>query len=221
MERHFHDEIKILKKKLLDMGFLVAETIEKSTRALLTRDTLLVQEVMEQEKTINRLEIEIDQQGHQLSALWQPMAGDLRLITSVLKINTDFERLGDHAVNIAERTVLILEEPHLEAAVQLPEMVRAVNQVLSDALLSLKFEDVDLARRVLMRDDEVDNYNDQLYQQLEGMMERDPNITRAGINLIMIGHNLERIADLANNIAEDVIYMKQGREVRHHTEEKK
>lgn len=218
MDRHFHEELKLLKEKLHRMGYLVAEAIEKAIAALFTRNRELARTVIEEENRINQLEVEIDDESHRLSALGQPMAGDLRLISAILKINTDFERLGDHAVNIAERAFLLLEEPMVETRVHLPEMAALTRQMLNDAIASLVHENVELARSVLKRDDEVDEYNDALYFKFEELMEKDALMIRVGMNLVMVGHNLERIADLANNIAEDVIYMKQGKEVRHRFE---
>ncbi len=215
MDRHFHEELKQFKEKLIEMGNLVVHAIETAVKALLSRDQKLASQVIEEEARINQFEIEIDEEGHRLSTLGQPMAGDMRLITSILKINTDLERLGDHAVNIAERIFLLLEEPRFEILVKLPEMAAVTIQMLKDALTSLKNEDVELARSVLSRDDEVDNFNDDLYFKFEELMEKDSSITRIGMNLVMVGHNLERIADLSNNIAENVIYLKQGKEVRH------
>ncbi len=215
MDRHFHEELKQFKGKLIQMGDLVVCAIENAVKALLNRDQKLASQVIEEETKINQREIEIDEEGHKLSTLGQPMASDMRLITSILKINTDLERLGDHAVNIAERTFLLLEEPRFENLVKLPEMASVTLQMLKDALSALKNEDVELARSVLSRDDEVDNFNDDLYFKFEELMEKDPSITRIGMNLVMVGHNLERIADLSNNIAENVIYLKQGKEVRH------
>ena len=218
MERHFHEELKELKQKLLKMGFLVEAAIEKAVDALLNRNSQFAKQVIEEEKIINQLEIEIDDKGHSLSALRQPMAVDLRILTAVLKMNTDLERMGDHAVNIAERTLTLLKEPPLEKDLRLEEMSKAALRMVTDALNSFIREDVELARSVLQCDDEVDAFNDDLYFQVTLSMQKKPSLIRAGINLIMIGHNLERIADLANNIAEDVVYMKQGKEVRHHVE---
>jgi len=216
--RHFDENLRALTDKLFVMGKLVEKAIDNSLHALFDRDRNIAQRVLLEEEEINRMEIEIDDLGHSLSALMQPMAMDLRLITAILKINTDMERMGDHAVNIAERALLLIEEPRLEIYVQLPEMADKVQKMLGDALLALSHEDAQLARTLLRRDDEVDACNDALYFKLEEMMEKDASLTRAGMNLVMVGHNLERIADLANNIAEDIIYMKQGREVRHHAE---
>jgi len=219
MERHFHEELKRLKGKLLQMGVLVEEAIEKAVRALLERNGSLAEEVFQDETAINQFEIAIDGEGHGLLALGQPMAVDLRLITMMLKINTDLERMGDHAVNIAERTQMLIEEPPLQMNIHLADMAKAAQSMVHDALDSFVNADVDTARNVLKRDDEVDAYNDGLYSQLTTIMEKDPSLTKTGLNLVMVGHNLERIADLANNIAEDVIYLKQGKEVRHRSEE--
>ena len=218
MQRHLHEELQELKQRLLRMGLLVEETIEKAVQALLKRDSVLANQVIAGDRVINQLEIEIDDKGHGLLALGQPMAVDLRVITSILKINTDLERMGDHAVNIAERTLQILKDPPIIADIHLAEMAKATQNMVRGALDSFVAGDVEIARKVLESDDQVDTYNDELYSKLEDLMEKDNDSVKSGMNLIIIGHNLERIADLANNIAEDVIYMKQGKEVRHHTE---
>ena len=218
MERHFHEDLKELKQRLLRMGLLVEETIEKAIQALLKRDSVLANQVIAGDRVINQLEIEIDDMGHSLLALGQPMAVDLRFITAILKINTDLERMGDHAVNIAERTLLIMKEPIIKADIHLTEMAMATEKMMKDALDAFVAGDVELARNVLKSDDAVDAYNDEINTKLEEAMQLSPTAVKAGMSLIIIGHNLERIADLANNIAEDVIYMKQGKEVRHRIE---
>jgi phosphate transport system protein len=215
MERHFHEELKDLKQELFQMGLFVKAAIEKSVQALLEHKDELARQVLEDEKMINRLEIEIDDKGHSLSALGQPMAVDLRMLTAILKMNTDLERMGDHAVNIAERALILIEAPAIEADFHLPQMARSAMRMLEDALNAFAGESAELARSVLVRDDEVDAYNDELYIQLAAFMEQNPASIRAGMNLVLVGHNLERIADLANNIAEGVVYMKQGKDIRH------
>lgn len=218
MERHFAEELKTLKQKLFQMGLLVEGAIEKSFEALAGRSEELVAAVLEDEKTINHLEIEIDEKGHAMFALLQPMAGDLRLLTMILKINTDLERMGDHAVNIAEKSRYLFTQPPLKLDVPLEEMARATQKMVRDALDCFMNENVDLARKVLQSDDKIDDYNDKIYQDLAGLMEKDPSSVRRALCYMMIGRNLERIADLANNIAEDTVYLKQGKEVRHHYE---
>jgi len=220
MERHFAEELQKLKQKLFQMGLLVEGAIEKSLEALTERSEDRVKSVLEDEKIINSLEIEIDENGHTLLALVQPMARDLRLITMTLKINTDLERMGDHAVNIAEKSQFLIGEPPLKLDFPLEAMAEAVKKMVRDALDCFMNENVDLARKVLQSDDKIDEYNDRLFMDMVALMEKDPSVIRRALNVLMIGRNLERIADLSNNIAEDTIYMKQGKEVRHHFETK-
>ena len=218
MERHFAEELKTLKQKLFQMGLLVEGAIEKSFEALIERSEDRVKAVLEDEKVINLLEIEIDEKGHTLLALVQPMARDLRLITMTLKINTDLERMGDHAVNIAEKSQYLISQAPLKMDFPLADMARAAQKMVRDALDCFMNENVDLARKVLESDDKIDDYNDKLYLDMAALMEKDPQTVRRALSVVMIGRNLERIADLANNIAEDTIYLKQGKEVRHHFE---
>jgi phosphate transport system protein len=218
MERHFAEELKTLKQKLFQMGLLVEGMIEKAFEALSERSEDRVKAVFEDEKTINTLEIEIDEKGHALFALVQPMAGDLRLLTMILKINTDLERMGDHAVNIAEKGQYLFSQPPLVLNIPLTEMAQATQKMVRDALDCFMNENVELARKVLESDDKIDNYNDKVYEDIASLMEKDPSVVRRGLSYMMISRNLERIADLANNVAEDTIYLKQGKEVRHHFE---
>ena len=218
MERHFHEEFKGLREKLFQMGLLVEGAIEKAVEALLRRSSKLADEVLEDEKTINQLEIEIDEKGHALFALAQPVASDLRLLTMILKINTDLERMGDHAVNIAQKSQFLISEPLLNTSFPLEAMTDDVQKMVRNAMDSFMNGNVDLARKVLASDDTVDDYNDTLYTDMTELMQKDPSKVKQALSLVMIGHNLERVADLANNIAEDTIYLKQGKEVRHHFE---
>lgn len=219
MDKHLDELLNDLKQKLLRMGLLVEETLGKAVQALLKRDNILAQQVIAGDQVINQLEMEIDDLGHSLLALGQPMAVDLRVITAILKINTDLERMGDHAVNIAERTLNILKEAPLKEPIPIPEMAQAAQKMVRDALDSFVSGDITEARNVLQRDDEVDTFNDQVNISVEELMGKNPDMVKIGLNLIIIAHNLERVGDLANNIAEDVIYMRQGKEVRHHVEE--
>ncbi|MDP3921202.1 MAG: phosphate signaling complex protein PhoU [Candidatus Omnitrophota bacterium] len=219
MRRHFHEELKHLRQKLLQMSFAVQEAISDSCEALFTDNEQLASRVITKDETINWFEIEIDKTGRSLFAIGQPMAGDLRAITMILKINTDLERIGDHAVNIAEKTLYIKGEIPQTVSDSLQQMAASSEKMLRNALDSFLREDVNLARNVLVNDDEVDRDNAQLYGELRDVMAKDPSAVTRGINLLMVSHNLERIADLACNIAEDVIYMMQGREVRHHVED--
>jgi phosphate transport system protein len=219
MERHFAEELKTLKQKLFQMGLLVEGAVEKAFEALSGRSEERVKAVFADENLINQLEIEIDEKGHALFALAQPMAGDLRLLTMILKINTDLERMGDHAVNIAEKSQYLLSQSPLKIDFPLADMAASVQKMVRDALDCFMNENVELARKVLQSDDKIDDYNDKLYLDMAALMEKDPSSVRRALCYVMIGRNLERIADLANNIAEDTIYMKQGKEVRHHFEQ--
>ena len=218
MERHLHEEFKALKGKLFQMGLMVEGVIEKAKEALLNRSEELAAEVFEDEKTINGLELEIDDKGHALFALAQPVAGDLRLLAMILKINTDLERMGDHAVNIAEKSKALSSQPPLQLDFPLNSMANEVKKMVRDALDCFMNENVDLARKVLESDDKIDDYNDKLYLDMAALMEKDSSTVRRALHFLIIGRNLERIADLANNIAEDTVYLKQGKEVRHHFE---
>ncbi len=218
MERHFHKDLEELKQEIFKMGALVEEMIAKAVTSLFKRDRNLAKQVFEDEKTINQLEIRIDEKGHGLLALDQPMAADMRMITAILKMNTDLERMGDHAINIAERALILCDEPPFETDLSLAEMADVTRKMLKDALISFIKGDTELARDVLKRDDLVDDFNDRLYAKVQSLMEKDPLIVKTGMKLVRISHDLERIADLANNIAEDAVYMKQGKEVRHRIE---
>jgi phosphate transport system protein len=218
MERHLLEEFKTLKEKLFQMGLLVEGAVEKAKLALLSRSEELAAEVFEDEKMVNQLEIEIDEKGHALFALAQPVAGDLRLLAMILKINTDLERMGDHAVNIAQRTQSLVAEPPLVTDFPLEVMADATQKMVRNAIDCFMNENVELARHVLKSDDQIDDYNDTLYSVMMDLMQRDASSVNCAMHLVMIGHNLERIGDLANNIAEDTIYYKQGKEVRHHFE---
>jgi len=197
------------------MSFAVEDAVAKSCEALFNSSSGMAADVIDGDKLINSFELDIDNQGRALYALGQPVAVDLRLTTMVLKANTDLERMGDHAVNIAEKALYVMKEKNIEIDPQIEEMARITQTMLRSAMDSFIKEDVQLAKSVLKCDDEVDSYNENLYHDLSSLMEADPSRISAGVNLLMISHNLERIADLACNIAEDVIYWKQGREIRH------
>ena len=216
--RHFHEELAELRKQISVMAGHVQESIQKAVEALLLGDKQAAGEVFKKEEIINRLEIEIDDKAYSLFALGQPMAGDLRLIASILKVNSDLERLGDHGVNIAERALALAGERPFEIDLQLPQMTAAVRKMLKDALHAFTQNNMKLAQEVLESDDVVDTYNDSLYARLEEHLQKDPALIKTGMKLARIGHDLERIADLANNIAEDTFYLHAGKEVRHRFE---
>jgi phosphate transport system protein len=218
MDRHFHDEIQKLRQKLLEMCFQAEEAVSRACEALFTSNARLARDVIEGDQVINRLEMEIDATGHTLFVTGQPMAADLRQVMMMLKINTALERIGDHAVNIAQRALMVLEEPPLAGDFGIEELYGATDHVLRTSLDAFLKESADIAREVLKGDDVVDKLNDDLLVKLKAAVQDQPRSSGAAMAYLLIGHNLERIADLAGNIAEDVIYLKQGREVRHRIE---
>ena len=221
MKRHFDDELKRLKDKLFRMGLQVEEAVAKSAQALFARDSKKAEEVIKGDQEINLLEIEIDELAHELIALYQPTAVDLRFITMVLKMNNDLERMGDQAVNIAEKAMEINQEPPLKPYVDLPKAAEAAREMMRESLEAFIRQDAAKAKEILERDDVIDDINDRIYEELQRLMQEKPETVRQGVALIMVSHNLERIADLATNIAEDVIYLTRGVDVRHHIRERR
>jgi phosphate transport system protein len=216
IERHLDQELQHLKDELLRMASLAEEAIGKAVKALVSRDAVLTQQVIASDEAINVAEVEVDELCMKLLALYQPEATDLRFITMAFKINNDLERMGDLAVNIAECTLELLNEPLLKPLIDLPRMAELAQGMAKDSLDAFVRRDADLARAVCRRDDQVDQLNDQVFRELLTYMMQDPkSITRA-VGLILVGRHLERIADHATNIAEDVVYLVQGRTIKHH-----
>jgi phosphate transport system protein len=221
MKRHFDDELKRLKEKLFRMGLQVEETVDKAVQALFERDTKKAEEVIKGDQEINVSEIEIDELGHELIALYQPTAVDLRFITMVLKINNDLERMGDQAVNIAEKAIEIMKEPPMKPYEDLPKAAEAARGMVRESLKAFMDRDPAKAKEILEKDDVIDEINDRIYNEVQDLMRQKPETVRQGVALIMVSHNLERVADLATNIAEDVIYVSRGIDVRHHIRERR
>jgi len=221
MKRHLDKELKKLKDKLFRMGLLVGKAVEASMTALFDRDSSKAHAVIKGDQEINLYEIEIDEFGHELIALHQPAAVDLRFITMVLKITSDLERMGDQAVNIAEKAMVINQQPALKPYEDLPKMAQRVGHMVRESLNAFMERDPDKAKEILEADDEIDEFNDKIYREVQKVLTEKPQQIETGIGLIMVSHNLERIADLATNIAEDVIYVKRGIDVRHHIRERR
>jgi phosphate transport system protein len=220
MERHFHQELKELKEDLLKMGSLVETAIHDAVSGLVSRDSKLAERTIKEDEKINTREISIEKKCLQLLALQQPMAADLRFIVSTLQIIKDLERMGDQAVNIAERALILNQEPPVKPFIDLPKMATLVESMLKDSLDAFVNRDVKKARNVCEGDDQVDNYNEKIFHELLSIMIKDQTTVSRAVYLILIGRSLERIADHATNIAEDVIYMVEGRVIKHHAEEK-
>jgi phosphate transport system protein len=215
MQRHFHEELDGLKQTLLAMGALVEDQIRRVMRALIERDEGLATDVMERDRRVNAYDVEIDEKCVELLALYQPTAGDLRFITTAMKIVTDLERIGDQAVNIAQRALELNQEPQLKPYIDLPRMAEKAQRMVKDALDAFVGRDTALARDVCARDNEVDALKEQLFRELLTYMLADPKTISRAIRLVLISRFLERVADHATNIAEMVIYMVESKMVRH------
>lgn len=208
--RHFSFELNELNELLLRMGSLVESSIRRSVQSLVERDKELAKAVMRDEPTINQMQVEVDARTTRVLALNQPVARDLRFLTATLKINTDLERMGDLAVNIAERVIALVNRPPLEPVVDIPQMASLVQTMLLKSLDAFVKVDADLAQTIVPADDEVDALRDKIYSDLVAYMQQDPGSVPTAVDLIFVARNLERIADHATNIAEDVIFLAKG-----------
>ena len=218
--RHFEMELQALKRRLLHMGALVEERVHAAMQALMERRAEAAEAVVAGDAEVNELQIEIDDRCLKLLALQNPMASDLRLITAAMKINADLERIGDQAVNIAENAVKIAAAPPLRPMIDLPRMAEMAESMTRDSLDAFVRRDAGLARDVLSRDDAVDLLKDQIFRVLLTHMMADPGTIERALGLLLVSRNLERIADHATNIAEDVIFVVEAKDVRHHHEER-
>jgi phosphate transport system protein len=215
MQRHFHEELDALKQTLLAMGGLVEDQIRRVMTALLERDNDLAQEVIDRDRQVNAYDVEVDEKCVELLALHQPAAGDLRFITTAMKIVTDLERIGDQAVNIGQRTLELNAEPQLKPYIDLPRMAERAQRMVKESLDAFVARDTELARRVCAADEEVDALKEQIFRELLTFMMGDARTIPRAIRLILISRFLERVADHATNIAEMVIYMVDSKMVRH------
>src|SRR3989475_3084966 len=217
MERHFEIELNGLKERLLWMGSLAERAVHQAIHSVLDGDASLAEVILEEEPAINELQMEIDDRVMQLLALHQLMAADLRLVLVVSRINNDLERIGDQAVNIAQSAQRILRHPRVKPYVDLPRMSELAEGMVRDALNAVVQRDVELAQKILRADDEVDRLRDQMFRELLTYMMGDSAVVFPAFELILVVKNLERIGDHATNIAEDVIYIVAGQDVRHPT----
>ena len=214
--RHFEDELGALKERLLSMGGLAEERVRESVRALKDRDAAAVEAVLAGDEPINDFHMEIDDRCVKLLALHQPMAADLRVIVAAVKINTDLERVGDLAVNIAEAGKRYLQHPPVKALIDIPRMGELAQKMLRDALDAFVRRDIPLAEAVLAADDTLDALKTRIFRELLTYMLQAPETIEPALDLILISRHLERIGDHATNVAEDVIFILSARDVRHH-----
>jgi phosphate transport system protein len=216
--RHFEQELEQLKGKLLEMSALVEAAVQRSVAAVAQKDRSAAEQVLHDEARINQLEMEIDEFAINLLATQQPLAADLRLVVAALKINTDLERMGDLSVSIAQRAVSLLSEPVITPMVDIRHMSSLVESMVRKSLDAFLANDADMARSVLASDDAVDSLRTASYHELVSFMEKDPRNIPQALDLIGITRSLERIADHSTNIAEDVLFLVKGIDVRHHAE---
>jgi len=215
--RHFQEELESLLARLLEMGGLAEERVRDAVQGLAIRDAAIIRKVLGGDEPVNRLHIEIDDRCFRLLALHQPMATDLRAIVAAVKINTDLERVGDLAVNIAEAAERYAGHPPVKKLIDIPRMGHLAQGMLHDALDAFVRRDTRLAQQVLNEDDVLDGLKTQVFRELLTYMLQDPSTVEPALDLILISRHLERIGDHATNIAEDVIFMVSAQDVRHHT----
>lgn len=215
MQRHFDQELAQLKEKLLRMGSVVEGQIQRALESLVERDSDLAQAVVEHDRAVNSLDVDIDDACIKLLALHQPTARDLRFITTAMKISSELERMGDHAENIARRALEINNEPQLKPYIDIPRMGNWTMRMVQECLNAFVSSDSVLARKVCRDDDYVDEINEQLFRELLSFMLEDPRTITRAIRLTFVAKSLERIADHATNIAELVVYMVEGKNIRH------
>jgi phosphate transport system protein len=220
MERHFDEELKTLYKDILKMGVMAQEAIYKSIEALKNRDKQGAKQVIDADDMIDELELAIDEKCIDLIARHQPMAGDLRFITTGMKINAELERIADLAVDISQRVLEIVDKPILKPLIDIPKLSVIAQNMVRDAIDAFVKKDVELAKRVVLSDDEADKLKNLVQEELiNDYMAKDASTAPRAMPLLLIARHLERICDHATNIAEDVIYMVEGKIVKHHPEE--
>jgi len=215
MQRHFDEELKALKEKILRMGAMVEEQIAHSIKSLVDRDSDLARRVIESDHRVNAMDVEIDEDCLSLIALHQPMARDLRFLTTAMKISTELERMSDLAENISERAVELNEEPQLKPYIDIPRMAEHAQRMVKEALDAFVNQDSRLARKVCGDDDFMDELNHQIFRELLSFMIEDPHTTARAIRISFISKYLERMADHATNVAELVVYLVEGKIIRH------
>ncbi len=217
MQRHFDEELKTLKEKILRMGAMVEEQIANAIKSLVERNSDLARQTVANDHRVNALDVEIDDDSVRLIALHQPMAKDLRFITTAMKISTELERMSDLAENISERAIELNEEPQLKPYIDIPRMAEHAQRMVKEALDAFVNRNVDLAWKVIRDDDFIDDLTHQIFRELLSFMLEDPHTVTRAIRITFVSKYLERIADHATNIAELVVYLVEGKIIRHTT----
>lgn len=219
MERHFDTELTQLKQQLLKMGLLAESMIDSAIKSLVNRDATKLEQIYIQEQEVNALHVGIDETCLRLMALYQPTAGDLRFLLGTSKINAELERLGDHAVNICEAVEKLLKEPQLKPLIDIPRMAGIASSMVRDSLNAFVDRDINKSQAVLQLDDQLDGLRNKVVEELIGFMTREPSSVSRAVHLISVARILERIGDHATNISEAVIFVVQGRDIRHNIQD--
>ncbi len=217
--RHFHDELSQVKVRLLTMSSEAEAAVQLAVEALLERSAEKAERVIKGDRVIDLMEVEVEEQCLNLLALQQPMAKDLRLLVAAIKIANDLERVGDHAVNIAQSADRLAKHRPITPEPEIFEMARLAREMLSDALEAFVRDDAKAGREICLRDDKVDALNRSMFRILLTHMMEDPHSIGSGLELLLVSRNLERIADLATNVGEDVVFLVEGKSIKHHAED--
>jgi phosphate transport system protein len=215
MERRLDQELEAVRQDLLRIGATVEEMVAGSVQSLVERDSDAAEAIIARDQEVDRMEMHLDKKCEQIMATQQPTAGDLRFLVAVLKINGELERIGDSAVNISQSVLRLIDEPQLKPYIDLPRLDELVQGMVHDALAAFVNRDAPLAVQVCDRDDQVDGLYKQLFRELVSYMAEDPTTVSRALSLLLIARNLERIADHATNIGEDVVFYVEGRDIRH------
>ena len=222
MKRHFDEDLKIMNTDILKMATLAEEAIFKSIEALKNRDKELAQSVIQEDKKVDELELIVEETAIDFLALKQPLARDLRFITTGMKINSELERIADLAVNIAQRVLELVDKPILKPLIDIPKLTDVARKMVKDVIDAFVNSDENLAKKVILSDSEADNLRNLIQEELiNDYMSKDASTATRAVPLLLIARHLERICDHATNIAEDVIYMVQAKVVKHHPEKLK
>ncbi|MCD6574902.1 phosphate signaling complex protein PhoU [Candidatus Aerophobetes bacterium] len=218
-KRHFHQELSELNKEILKLGGMVEESISRSIESLKKRDIQLAKKVINSDEVIDKLELEIDERCINLLALYQPMAIDLRFITTALMITTDLERIADLAVDISERTIELADKPLLKPLIDVPKLASLAQKMVRESLEAFVNRNAELAMSVCKYDDEADHLRDMVCEEIVEIVKKDGTTAPRAIPLLLVARHLERICDHATNIAEDVVYMVEAQMLKHHPRE--
>lgn len=221
MTKHLSDDLDRLKKEILAMGAMVEDAINKAITALVQRSPDLAREVLAGDDAIDRRELDVEDMCLKILALHQPVAGDLRFIIAVLKVNNDLERMGDHAQSIAERAIFLAAHDPIDVDLDFAGMVDTVRRMVAQSLDALVNADPELARSVCLQDDAVDDLHRSMFDVLQKLMTRDPATIERAVSVLSVSRNLERIADSATNVAEDIVFMVEGDVIRHQLRDKR